>query len=98
MTRPISFLFALWEGGGNVTPTLEVVRKLVARGHRLRFMSDAYNRAEAEAVGATIPTHSASLASQVECSLHLPIASPRVHDATAAATTEPQRSAHHLVG
>jgi MGT family glycosyltransferase len=53
MTRPISFLFALWEGGGNVTPTLEVVRKLVPRGHRLRFMSDACNRAEAEAVGAT---------------------------------------------
>src|ERR1700745_2895784 len=53
MTRSIRFLFALWEGGGNVTPTLEVVRKLVARGHRVRFMSDACNRAEAEAVGAT---------------------------------------------
>jgi len=52
MTVPISFLFTLWEGGGNVTPTLEVARKLVARGHRVRFMSDACNRAEAEAVGA----------------------------------------------
>jgi len=49
---PKSFLFATWEGGGCVTPVLTVVRKLVRRGHRVRVMSDACNRPEAEAAGA----------------------------------------------
>ena len=53
MTEPMNFLFTTWEGGGNVTPLLEAVRKLVARGHRVRFMSDECNRPEAEASGAT---------------------------------------------
>lgn len=47
-----SFLFTVWEGGGNVPPTLAVARKLIAAGHRVRVMSDACNRPEAEAVGA----------------------------------------------
>lgn len=47
-----NFLFATWEGGGSVTPALTVVRKLVAAGHRVRVMSDACNRPEAEAAGA----------------------------------------------
>jgi len=46
-----SFLFATWEGGGSVAPALTVVRKLVARGHRVRVMSDACNRPETEAAG-----------------------------------------------
>ncbi|HVT79208.1 MAG TPA: glycosyltransferase [Phycisphaerae bacterium] len=46
-----NFLFTCWEGGGNVTPVLEVIRRLVAAGHRVRFMSDACNRPEAEAAG-----------------------------------------------
>lgn len=50
--RPLNFLFATWEGGGSVAPALTVVRKLVARGHRVRVMSDRCNRAEAEAAGA----------------------------------------------
>jgi MGT family glycosyltransferase len=46
------FLFTTWEGGGSVTPALTAVRQLVARGHRVRVMSDACNRPEAEAAGA----------------------------------------------
>ena len=49
---PRNFLFTTWEGGGSVTPALTVVRKLVARGHRVRVMSDRCNRPEAEAAGA----------------------------------------------
>jgi UDP:flavonoid glycosyltransferase YjiC (YdhE family) len=49
----MNFLFTMWEGGGNVTPMLEVVRKLVARGHRVRVMSEECNRPESEATGAT---------------------------------------------
>jgi MGT family glycosyltransferase len=60
MTRSLRVLFTLWEGGGNVTPTLEVARKLVARGHRVHVLSDACNRPEAEAVGASFtPWHRA---------------------------------------
>ncbi|HEY2587912.1 MAG TPA: glycosyltransferase [Tepidisphaeraceae bacterium] len=53
MTRPLNFLFTTWEGGGNVTPALVVVRKLIARGHCVRVMSEACNRPESEAAGAT---------------------------------------------
>jgi MGT family glycosyltransferase len=53
MTRERNFLFTTWEGGGNVTPVLEGVRRLAARGHRVRFMSEECNRPEAEAAGAT---------------------------------------------
>jgi MGT family glycosyltransferase len=52
MTNRMSFMFTTWEGGGNVTPALEVVRKLVARGHRVRVVSEACNRPESEAAGA----------------------------------------------
>lgn len=45
-------LVTTWEGGGNVTPALVVVRKLIAAGHDVRVMSDACNRPEAEAAGA----------------------------------------------
>jgi MGT family glycosyltransferase len=52
MTRRLSFLFTTWEGGGNVTPALEAVRKLTARGHRVRVMSEECNRPESQAAGA----------------------------------------------
>ncbi len=48
----MNYLFTTWEGGGNVTPVLEVVRKMLARGHRVRVMSDECNRPESEAAGA----------------------------------------------
>ena len=51
MTR--AFLVAHWEGGGNTPPMLAVVRRLIARGHAVRVMSDPCNRAEVEAAGAT---------------------------------------------
>lgn len=47
-----NFLFTTWEGGGSVSPVLTAVRRLVVRGHRVRVMSDACNRPEAEAAGA----------------------------------------------
>jgi UDP:flavonoid glycosyltransferase YjiC (YdhE family) len=50
-STPHSFLFTTWEGGGNVAPVVTLARKLVARGHSVRLMSDACNRAEAESAG-----------------------------------------------
>jgi MGT family glycosyltransferase len=47
-----NFLLATWEGGGSVTPMLTVARKLAARGHRVRVISDSVNRPESEAAGA----------------------------------------------
>ena len=52
MTTPRNYLFATFEGGGSIGPALTAARKLLARGHRVRFMSDACNRPEAEANGA----------------------------------------------
>src|SRR5215510_3338254 len=49
---PRKFLFTHWEGGGNTPPMLAIVRRLVARGHEVRVLSDACNQAEVEAVGA----------------------------------------------
>lgn len=49
---PKSFLLATWEAGGAVAPVLTVARKLLARGHRVRVMSDRATRTEAQAVGA----------------------------------------------
>ena len=46
-----TFLFTNWEGGGNITPSLEAARRLVGAGHRVRFMSEECNRPEAEAAG-----------------------------------------------
>jgi hypothetical protein len=36
-----SFLLATFEGGGSVPPMIGVAEKLIARGHRVRVMSDA---------------------------------------------------------
>ena len=49
---PRKFLLTTWEGGGSVGPALTVARKLLQAGHDIRVMSDACNRAEAEATGA----------------------------------------------
>ncbi len=48
---PQRFLFAMWEGGGNVPPQLELARRLVQRGHHVRVMSDQCNEPEAKAAG-----------------------------------------------
>ena len=47
------FLFAHWEGGGNTPPMLAVVRRLVARGHDVRVLSDLCNQTEVESAGAS---------------------------------------------
>lgn len=52
VSSPLNFLFATWEGGGSVMPIITVARKLAERGHRVRVMSDACNRSEAEQAGA----------------------------------------------
>ncbi len=49
--HPRRFLFTLWEGGGNVPPQVELARRLVQRGHRVRVMSDQCNEAEVRAAG-----------------------------------------------
>jgi UDP:flavonoid glycosyltransferase YjiC (YdhE family) len=46
------FLFTTADLGGNVSPIMPVVDRLVRGGHRVRVMSDDSNRAEAEAAGA----------------------------------------------
>lgn len=50
--QPKNFLFATFEAGGMVAPTLTAVERLVRRGHRVRVMSDRCNREECEAAGA----------------------------------------------
>ena len=46
------FLFANWEAGGNVPPTLGAVRRLVARGHLVRVLADDVLGPEIIAAGA----------------------------------------------
>jgi MGT family glycosyltransferase len=52
MTRH-SFLFTHWEGGGNTPPVFALVRRLLARGHRVHVLSDICHRQEVEALGAS---------------------------------------------
>lgn len=53
IAKPANFLFTTWEGGGNVPPAIETARKLVAAGHRVRFMTEEASRADAQECGAT---------------------------------------------
>jgi MGT family glycosyltransferase len=48
-----NFLITAWEGGGNLPPILKVASSLERAGHRVRVMSDACNRPEVVASGAT---------------------------------------------
>ncbi len=52
MTASRSFLFTLWDGGGNVPPALSVARALVARGHDVRVLADVSVAQEVAAAGA----------------------------------------------
>jgi MGT family glycosyltransferase len=47
------YLVAHWEGGGNTPPMLAVVRRLIARGHSVRVLSDPCNREDVEPTGAS---------------------------------------------
>jgi UDP:flavonoid glycosyltransferase YjiC (YdhE family) len=46
-----TYLFVLWEGGGNVPPILALARQMVQRGHRILVISDPCNEPEAIAAG-----------------------------------------------
>lgn len=46
-----TFLFVLWEGGGNVPPILGLAHSMVERGHRVLVISDPCNGTEARAAG-----------------------------------------------
>jgi MGT family glycosyltransferase len=47
-----TFLFAAWDGGGAVIPTLSLARALVERGHDVRVLGDPVLVPEIEAAGA----------------------------------------------
>lgn len=46
-------LFAAWDGGGAVPPTLDLARALVRRGHAVRVLADPTLREDVETFGAT---------------------------------------------
>ena len=48
------FLFATFEGGGNIPPMAGAIRRLRARGHRVRILADDASRADLEAAGAVV--------------------------------------------
>ena len=50
---PRRFLFVMWEGGGNVPPQLGLARKLVARGHQVRVLTEPSVREDVLATGAS---------------------------------------------
>ena len=45
------FLFVTWDGGGNIPPELAIARRLVARGHSVRFLCDPTLEADVRAAG-----------------------------------------------
>jgi len=49
--QPKTFLFVLWEGGGNVPPILGLAKRMIARGHKAIVISDPCNEQEARAAG-----------------------------------------------
>lgn len=49
--KPGRFLFAMFEGGGNIPPILHLASKLVKRGHSVRVMSDPCNEFEVRTAG-----------------------------------------------
>jgi MGT family glycosyltransferase len=47
----VRFLFATWDGGGNVPPTLEIARRLLTRGHSVRVLGPRSLRPRFEVAG-----------------------------------------------
>jgi MGT family glycosyltransferase len=45
------FLFVLWDGGGNVSPTVAIGRRLAERGHAVRFLASPRLRSLIETTG-----------------------------------------------
>lgn len=48
----MKYLFTMWEGGGNIPPTLAVVRRLRRAGHSVRFLGEPCHAAEVRDAGA----------------------------------------------
>jgi MGT family glycosyltransferase len=46
------FLFAMWDGGGNVPPAIGLARRLIERGHGVHLLADPTLADEARAIGA----------------------------------------------
>ena len=46
------FLFATWDGGGNLPPQLSIARALLERGHDVRVIADPVLASEVRAAGA----------------------------------------------
>ena len=46
-----SFLFITWDGGGNTPPEIAIARRLVARGHAVRFLCDPTLEDDVRAAG-----------------------------------------------
>jgi MGT family glycosyltransferase len=55
--QPRTFLFVLWEGGGNVPPILGLARRLVERGHVVHVISDPCNEPDVLSAGATFVSY-----------------------------------------
>jgi len=51
------YLFVDWEGGGNLPPALTLARQMVARGHRVRVLSDPADEADVRAAGCEYVSH-----------------------------------------
>lgn len=54
MTDPRSYLFVTFEGGGNLPPVLGLARRLAARGHDVRVLTEPCLRAAVEDAGARL--------------------------------------------
>ncbi len=52
--RPRRYLFATWEGGGNIAPTLTGVRTMVERSHEVAVLCDDATAADVRASGARV--------------------------------------------
>ena len=52
MPAPRSYLFVTFEGGGNVPPVLGLARRLAARGHDVRVLTEPCLRGAVEAARA----------------------------------------------
>jgi hypothetical protein len=57
MIIPKRFLFVDWEGGSNLPPALTVARRLVERGHMVRFLGEPCNQQEIEATGSVFVSY-----------------------------------------
>ncbi|HEY1388755.1 MAG TPA: glycosyltransferase [Ktedonobacterales bacterium] len=58
--QPVHYLFALWDGGGNIPPQLALARRLSERGHHVRILAPRTLQSRIEAAGCQfVPLHEA---------------------------------------